>query len=107
MLLLRSARNYDGKAEKVIGFFFAKNNVARELAFLYFYLPSLLDHDVKFLIFTFYRGPKHKATIFFSLFLTSIRSLRIKLQTNSTNFDELNHGVKAMKFERVGIYLNR
>ena len=66
--------------EKVIG----------EHAFLYISLPSLHDHNVKFPIFTFYRGRKHRATIFFFLFLTWIRSLRIQLQTNSTNFDKLN-----------------
>ena len=43
--------------EKVIG----------EHAFLYISLPSLHDHNVKFPIFTFYRGPKHKVTIFFFL----------------------------------------
>ena len=37
-------------------FFLAKDNVARELAFLYIYLPSLHDHDVNFPNFTFYRG---------------------------------------------------
>ena len=71
-------------------FFLAKDNVARELAFLYIYLPSLHDHDVNFPNFTFYSGPKHKATIVFFLFLTWMRSLRIQLQTNSTNFDKLN-----------------
>ena len=77
--------------QKSNGFFFlAKNNVARELAFLYIYLPSLHDHDMKFPLFTFYRGLKHKAAIFFFLFLTWIRSLRIQLQTNSTNFGEFN-----------------
>ena len=71
--------------------FLAKNNVARELAFLYIYLPSLHDHDVNFPNFTFYSGPKHKATIVFFLFLTWMQ-----IEPN---------GIKAMKFETVGIDL--
>ena len=70
-------------------FFLAKNNVARELAFLYIYLPSLHDHDVNFPNFTFYSGPKHKATIVFFLFLTWMQ-----IEPN---------GIKAMKFVTVGI----
>ena len=58
---------------------------------MYIYLPSLHDHDVNFPNFTFYSGPKHKATIAFFLFLTWMQ-----IEPN---------GIKAMKFETVGIDL--
>ena len=49
-------------------------------AFLYIYLPSLHDCNVKLPIFTFSRGREQKTTIFCFFSRTLIQSFRIQLQ---------------------------
>ena len=59
-------------------------------AFLYIFLPSLHDYDVKMRNFMFCGGREHKATTFFLLFSTSIQSFRLHLQKKLPRVDELN-----------------
>ena len=59
-------------------------------AFLYIFLPSLHDYDVKFPHGTFYGGGKHNTTMFSSYFYTWIQSPRIQFQENSLTKDILS-----------------
>ena len=59
----RTAKN------KTIGLDWQNNIFARASLFLYIFLPSLHDYDVKEPNFTFCEGRERKTTTFFFLFL--------------------------------------
>ena len=75
-------------------------------AFLYIFLPSLHDYDVKMRSFKFCGGREHKATIVFFFSGTSIRSFKIQLQRKLPTFDELNEmaGISAITFEAARLH---
>ena len=71
--MIASLRNDDDdgneSGKKGIGLDKQNNNFARASRFLYIFLLSLYDYNVKLLNFTFCRGREPKTTTFFFLFL--------------------------------------
>ena len=69
-------------------------------AFLYISLPSLQDHKVKLLNFTFFEGLEHKAATSFFFSWTSKKCLIIELQKKFANIWRVEwDGISAIKFE--------
>ena len=75
-------------------------------SFLFFFLPSLHDYEVKVPIFTFCGGRDHETKIFLFVLWTQIQSFKFQLLKKIANIWQIKRvAIRAMKFKAVRIHL--